>query len=105
MAAYLLTDPSIIAANPPEPRAPTTSISAPEPLWVTASAGGPVSRSTSMSSPDATSRARDGLIECAARLALEPGGDLFLALRMGTHARQQGGRRDDPQRRPMPLCL
>ena len=32
MAAYRLTEPSSMAAIPPEPRAPTTSMSAPEPL-------------------------------------------------------------------------
>src|SRR5215469_16890939 len=58
MAAYLLTEPSSIAANPPAPRAPTTSSSAPEPLPVTISAGGPVSKSVSMSRSGATSPAR-----------------------------------------------
>ena len=58
MAAYLLTEPSSIAANPPAPRAPTTSISAPEPLLVTISAGGPVSRWVSTGKSGATSLTR-----------------------------------------------
>ena len=41
VAAYPLTDPRTMAANAPTPREPTTSISAPDPLAVTASAGGP----------------------------------------------------------------
>jgi hypothetical protein len=58
MAAYLLTEPSSIAANPPAPRAPTTSMSAPEPLAVTVTAGGPASTLASMSSREETSSAR-----------------------------------------------
>jgi hypothetical protein len=43
VAAYRLTDPRTIAANAPTPREPTTNISAPDPLAVTASPGGPSS--------------------------------------------------------------
>ena len=58
VAAYLLTEPSTIAANPPAPRAPTTSMDAPAPLSATASAGGPDSRPVVMGRPWATSSDR-----------------------------------------------
>ena len=56
-ATYRLTEPSIIAANPPAPRAPTTSMEAPEPLSATATAGGP-DRRVSTGRPGATSSDR-----------------------------------------------
>ena len=58
VAAYLLTEPSIIAAKPPAPRAPTTSMDASEPLSATAKAGGPDSRPVLTGSPGATSSDR-----------------------------------------------
>jgi hypothetical protein len=58
IAAYRLTDPRTIAANPPAPRAPTTSMAAPEPQAATARAGGPDSRLVVISRPGATSSAR-----------------------------------------------
>ena len=58
VATYRLTEPSIIAANPPAPRAPTTSMEAPEPLSATATAGGPDSRRVSTGRPGATSSDR-----------------------------------------------
>ena len=50
--------PSTIAAKPPAPRAPTTSMDASAPLSATATAGGPASRPVVMGSPWATSSAR-----------------------------------------------
>ena len=58
MATYRLTEPSIIAANPPAPRAPTTSIEAPAPLSATATADGPDRRRVSTGRPGATSSDR-----------------------------------------------
>ena len=57
-ATYRLTEPSIIAANPPAPRAPTTSMEAPEPQSATATAAGPDSKPVSMGRPGATSSDR-----------------------------------------------
>ncbi len=58
MAAYRLTEPRIIAANAPTPREPTTSISAPDPAAVTASAGPPSRWSASISRSGAALAAR-----------------------------------------------
>jgi len=58
VATYRLTEPSIIAANPPAPRAPTTRTEASEPQSATATAGGPVSRPVSTGRPGASSSAR-----------------------------------------------
>ena len=58
VAAYRLTEPRIIAANAPTPREPTTSISAPDPAAVTASAGPPCRWSASISRSGATLAAR-----------------------------------------------
>ena len=52
-AAYLLTEPSTIAAKPPAPRAPTTSMDASAPLSTIASAGGPDSRPVVTGNPGA----------------------------------------------------
>ena len=58
VATYLLTEPSTIAAKPPAPRAPTTSMDASAPLSATASAGGPDSRPVVTGRPGATSSDR-----------------------------------------------
>ena len=51
VVAYRLTDPSAIGPNAPAPWAPRTSIDAPDPLSVTACAGGPASDSMSICIP------------------------------------------------------
>ena len=58
LAAYRLTEPSSRAVNAPVPREPSTSISAPDPLSVTACAVGPFSSSVSISTPAAALAAR-----------------------------------------------
>ena len=106
MAAYLLTEPSSIAANPPDPRAPTTSMSAPAPLSVTASAGGPGQQAGIDERPRGDfPRPRDGLAQRAGGFAGQLVGDRLRDRVARAHARRQGGRRHDPQRRPVPLCL
>ncbi len=65
VAAYLLTEPRIIAVNPPAPRAPTTSMAASVPLATTARAGGPDSRTVAAARPGATSSTRARAVSIA----------------------------------------
>ena len=65
VAAYLLTEPSSIAAKPPAPREPTTSMAAPDASSASARAGGPDSSAVSTGSPVAVSAARPAAVASA----------------------------------------
>ena len=101
VAAYRLTEPRIIAANAPTPREPTTSISAPDPASVTASAGPPlqmvgVDQQVRGGLGRAGRRGGQGVV---ALIADDVGYGLVLRVALAAdHPGEQARGRDDPQR-------